>query len=116
MNAYTPVATMMLTSAASDTSRIRGMYRPSPGAVGSTIVRIPASRTRVSFVHRVDDALLLVPVARTERVTPVLQRLGLHDEHVLVHERTAEVIQLHRASHGLDTCHGPLLSDGVAVA
>ena len=65
--------------------------------------RFPHAR---ELVHRIDDPLLLVPVAWTERVTPVLQRLGLHDEHVLVHERSTEVIQRHGASHGLDSRHG----------
>ena len=59
---------MMLTSAASATSRIRGMYRPSPGAVGSTIVL---------FVDEKPDYLLI-----SNRVLPALLEAGVTQEQI----------------------------------
>ena len=44
-----PVATMMLRSTCSLIRTMRGMYRPRPITVGSTIVLIPRDFTSVSF-------------------------------------------------------------------
>ena len=55
----------------------------------------------------VRDADVLVPVALPPDVAVVLQRLRLHDEHVLVHERAAEALDVNRPAYGLDRPHQP---------
>ena len=55
----------------------------------------------------VGDADVLVPVALPPDVPVVLQRLRLHDEHVLVHERAAEPLDVNRPAYGLDRPHQP---------
>jgi hypothetical protein len=53
----------------------------------------------------VGDAGVLVPIALPPDVAVVLQRLRLHHEHVLVHERAAEALDVNRPAYGLDRPH-----------
>ena len=109
-NAYTPVATTMLMSTSALMRWMRGMKRPSPGAVGSTIVSMPAALDCSQLLDRVGDTDLLVPVARTPHVPVVLERLRLEDEDVLVHQRRAELLHVDGSSHGFNGGHAPFLS------
>jgi hypothetical protein len=51
---------------------------------------------------RVVHAFALVPVQRTEHVTPVLQCLRVHHEDVLVHQRATKVVHRYRTANGLN--------------
>ena len=81
------------------------MFRPSPGTVGIDDRLDAAVAQPRSFCDRVGDAHLLVPVARAPEVAVVLQRLGVEDEDVLVHERRAELGDVDGAADGLDGAH-----------
>ena len=61
------------------------------------------------LLDRVRDASVLVPVGGAPHVPEVLQRLRLHDEHMLVHQRPAEGRDVDRAAHRLDRAHPPIL-------
>ena len=89
---------------------IRGMSRPRPHTVGSTMVLMPLAYTALSLsMASGDHGLLVPPVAAV-----VLHVLGGKHEDVLVHQGLAQVAQVDRAPHGLDDCHSDPLSDGCA--
>src|ERR1700722_13492107 len=90
-----PVAAMMFSSVRAATLAIRSMSRPSPITVGSAMVA-----QRVELGHRVLGPLLLVPVLRV-----VAADLLVEHEHVLVHQRGAQIRGVDRAPDGLDLCH-----------
>jgi hypothetical protein len=62
----------------------------------------PGLAHRAQLDDPVIEALLLIPVGRPEGVPVVLQRLGLQDEHVLVHQRGAELGGVYRAANRLN--------------
>src|SRR5512133_2561649 len=104
----------MFRSTCSLTRWIRRMSRPSPTAVGSTSVSIPAARTRWSFATRAGDAALLVPPGLAPTVVEVRERLLPEDEDVLMGQRAPEALRLDRATNGLDGRHAPLYHETAA--
>ena len=81
---------------------MRGMFRPRPERrrvderLDAAVAQPPQLRDRVG------DAHLLVPVALAPDVAEVHERLGIEHEHVLVHQRRAEIGELDGAANGLD--------------
>ena len=65
----------------------------------------PGLADRAQLRDRVRDAELLVPEALTPGTPVVRDRLGIEHEHVLVHERAAQVVDVDGAPHGLDRRH-----------
>ena len=75
--------------------------------------RLDAGRADgAQLLDRIRDAHVLVPVARAPHVPEVLERLRLEDEHVLVHQRSAQRRDVDRAAHRLDRAHPAILRLG----
>ena len=56
----------------------------------------------IDMADLVGNTRVLVPVGAAPEVRPVLPGLRVEDEHVLVHERRSEPVELDRPAHGLD--------------
>ena len=71
----------------------------------------PAAAQTPQLLHGIGDAHVLVPVALAPGVPVVLQRLGVHDEDVLVHERRPQVGDVNCSAYGLNGAQrlGPLV-------
>ena len=88
----------------SATSRITWTSRPRLMGVRSTIVRTPRSaRLASSAAASVDDA------RHVEIVGEALPHRPVRDQHVLVHQREAELRGVDRTEHALDRRHRDLL-------